>query len=255
MSEQLAVAIHGLDGRMGQALKRVADADEHVGIVAGVSRAGSLTPMGADGQSAAPDAAQVLIDFSHADAFDAALKCALARHIAFVSGTTGLSDAQRSALRDAAVQIPVLWSANFSLGVAVLTRLVREAARALPDWQCEILEAHHQHKRDAPSGTALALGRAVADARGQDFSTVQCVDRSSRMTPRGNDEIGFGVTRAGDIVGEHSVWLVGEGERIELVHRAGDRDIFARGAIAAAVWLAVREAGFYTLDDVIARNA
>lgn len=251
MSEQLAVAIHGLGGRMGQALARVADADEHTRIVAKLSRDGSLAPVDGVGPSKDPGAAQVLIDFSHADAFDAALNCALARRIAFVSGTTGLSDAQQSALRDAAVQIPVLWSANFSLGIAVLTRLVRDVARALPDWQCEILEAHHRHKRDAPSGTALALGRAGADARDQDFPVVQCVDRSSRTTPRRNDEIGFGVLRAGDIVGEHSVWFAGEGERIELVHRAGDRDIFARGALAAARWLVTHDAGLFSLDDVV----
>lgn len=254
MTEPVKVAIHGLAGRMGQALVRVADTDDAVTIVSQLTRDGTCTLVPETQTSDDnPLAAQVLIDFSHADAFDATLQCALQNQIAFVSGTTGLSEAQQAALRDAGTQIPVLWSANFSLGIAVLTRLVRDAARALPDWQCEILEAHHRHKRDAPSGTALALGHAVADARSQDFSTVACLDRSAKTTPRGNHEIGFAALRAGDIVGEHSVWFAGEDERIELVHRATDRDIFARGAIAAARWLVSRDAGFYTLDEIIAK--
>jgi 4-hydroxy-tetrahydrodipicolinate reductase len=167
-----------------------------------------------------------------------------------VSGTTGLSARQHDALRDAAREIAVLWSANFSLGVAVLTRAAREAARALASWDCEIAEAHHRHKQDAPSGTALALGRAIADARGVAFDAVAERDRST--TPRTRaDSIGFAVTRAGDIVGEHTVTLAGAGERIELTHRATDRAIFARGALVAALWLAAQRPGLHSIDDVL----
>jgi len=243
MNRIVPIAVYGAAGRMGQAVLRLAFDEPRVGIVAAIVKAGSLqvgerlrdgldytTTLDA---SAAP---QVLVDFSFRDAFDDALAIARARRIAFVSGTTGLSQQQQSALRDAAGAIPVLWSANFSIGVAVLDRLVREASRALADWDCQIAEAHHRGKKDAPSGTALALGRAVAEARGVDASTV-----------------GFASLRAGDIVGEHTVLFAGEGERVELTHRATDRTIFARGALRAARWIAGQPPGLYTLADVIGR--
>jgi 4-hydroxy-tetrahydrodipicolinate reductase len=144
----------------------------------------------------------------------------------------------------------VLWSANFSIGVAVLERLVRDAALALSEWDCEIAEAHHRHKKDAPSGTALALGRAVADARGVDFERVAQRERGATSTHDAST-IGFASVRAGDIVGEHTVLFAGEGERIELTHRATDRTIFARGALRAARWIAGQPAGLYALADVI----
>lgn len=238
MSEPIPVSIHGIAGRMGQALVRVAaEANSGARIVAALGRDARQVPYGSDGAAAE---SRVLIDFSHADGFDAALDHALGTGIAFVSGTTGLDGAQQARLEAAAAKIPVLWSANFSLGVAILSRLVSSAARALPKWQCEILEAHHRHKRDAPSGTALALGRAVADARGTDFSAAMCVDGNG---VRSEHDIGFASLRAGDVVGEHSVWFATTGERIELAHRATDRDIFARGALAAAVWLADQTPG------------
>ena len=153
-------------------------------------------------------------------------------------------------MKKAAATIPVLWSANFSLGIAVLARLSREAARALAAWDCEIAEAHHRNKKDAPSGTALALGRAIADARGVEFDRVAEPDRIT--TPRGDaSSIGFAVSRFGDTVGEHTVVFAAAGERIELVHRATDRDIFARGALRAAAWIADRPAGLHVLGDVL----
>lgn len=241
MKRIVPIAIYGAAGRMGQAVLRLAFDEPRVAVVAAIVKAGSaeagqrlrdgLDFTTALDASVAPD---VLIDFSFADAFDDALAIARTRRIAFVSGTTGLSQQQHAALRDASGTIPVLWSANFSIGVAVLGRLVREAARALADWDCEIVEAHHRRKKDAPSGTALALGRAVADARNVDASTVS-----------------FASLRAGDIVGDHTVLFAGAGERVELTHRATDRTIFARGALRAAVWLAGRPGGVYTLADVI----
>lgn len=256
MAQTVALLLHGAAGRMGEAVLRIASEQDHVSVVAALVRSGSPLegqPVDASARlaytSTSPDdlAAHVLVDFSGAHAFDAALALALDRRIAFVSGSTGLSDAQRDALRDAALHIPVLWSANFSLGVVVLTHLVEQAARLLPAWDCEISEAHHRHKRDAPSGTALMLGRAVAHARECEPSPAS-TERSGLRDAGGT---GYAVVRGGDIVGEHAVMFIGEGERIEIGHRAGNRDIFARGAIAAAVWLADRPAGSYAMTDVL----
>ena len=171
-----------------------------------------------------------VIDFSLPEAFDAPLALALDRGVAFVSGTTGLSNAQRSALDAASERIPVVWQANFSLGVAVLGDLVERAAAALQGWDCDIVEAHHIHKKDAPSGTALVLGASA---------------ESGGAAPR------YASLRAGDIVGEHTVQFAAAGERIELVHRATNRDIFARGALYAAHRLAGRQAGRYRLRDLL----
>jgi len=259
MNSPTSIAVHGAVGRMGREVLRLAHGDPRLVIVAALvkseSEAAEVDGIACTTSLAADIAPSVLIDFSVADAFDGALALARSRRIAFVSGTTGLSSKQHDALRDAATTIPVLWSANFSLGVAVLTRLAREAARALAAWDCEIAEAHHRNKKDAPSGTALALGRAIANARGAAFDDVAERDRAN--TPRTRAEsIGFAITRAGDIVGEHTVTFAGEGERLELAHRATDRAIFARGAIEAAVWLATQRPGSYALGDVIGlRNA
>jgi 4-hydroxy-tetrahydrodipicolinate reductase len=200
--------------------------------------------------------ASVLVDFSVAGAFDDALALAHRRGLAFVSGTTGLSVDQYQAMEQAASVIPVLWSANFSLGVAVLAQLVENAASLLADWDCEISEAHHRAKRDAPSGTALALGRGIAAARDVAFDEVARKARDGVAAhTRGRAEIGFAVTRAGDIVGEHSVLFATEGERLEITHRATDRAIFARGALAAARWLATKPPGRYALADMLAARS
>lgn len=254
MSHPVSVAVFGASGRMGRALLRALAERGDVLAAAALVRPGSAVL----GESAggglryaqALDApASVLIDFSGAAGFDAALAMALQRGCAFVSGSTGLEPAQYAALDRAAAAIPVLWSANFSLGVALLSKLAAAAAKALPGWDCEIVEAHHERKRDAPSGTALALGRDVAAARGQDF------DEAARFSyadaPRRAGDIGFAVMRAADIVGEHSVLFATSGERVELVHRAVDRMIFARGAVEAARWIAGRAPGRHVLADVL----
>lgn len=264
-SDPTAVAVFGATGRMGQALVRVIRAEPRARLAAALVRGGSpsagravpdVEASARDGDAGcyadrldvAPDA---LIEFAGADGFDAALELAVRHGSAFVSGSTGLSAPQLAALDAAATRIPVLWSANFSLGIAVLTQLVREAAAALADWDCEIVEAHHRHKRDAPSGTALALGRAAAAGRGVALESVAA--EAARNGERRDGQIGFAVVRGGDVVGEHSVCLLGAGERIELAHRATDRDIFARGAVRAALWLAGRAPGRYALQDLFAR--
>ena len=228
--------IHGAHGRMGQALLRLCHADPACEAVAAVSRRApaqrvvdGVAQLAASEMSGAP-AFDVAVDFSLPEAFDAILGLCVARNAALVSGTTGLSDAQRQALEAASATIPVLWASNFSIGVAVLNELVRRAAAALPGWDCDIIEMHHTRKLDAPSGTALTLGEAA---------------KEGGATPH------FAAIRAGDIVGEHLVQFAGQGERIELVHRATDRDIFARGALRAAAWLAGKPAGLYAISDLL----
>jgi 4-hydroxy-tetrahydrodipicolinate reductase len=226
--------IHGATGRMGAALLRLAATDPRLHVVAAASRRGAAcgdVPGLAGDRLADAPAFDVAVDFSLPEAFDPLLALCRARGAALVSGTTGLSPAQLEALDAAATTIPVVWAANFSLGVAVLAELARRAALALPGWDADIVEAHHVHKKDAPSGTALFLGRAVAEARGA--------------------EPHYASLRAGDIVGEHTVQLSGIGERIELIHRATDRDIFARGALEAAWRVRGRAAGRHALRDLL----
>lgn len=243
MPKPLQLAINGADGRMGRALQELLRDDARFTLAAKVS--------GGDAWRAAPGL-DVVVDFSTPGGFGEALAHCEANGVALVSGTTGLDAAQWARLGDAGARIPVLHAANFSLGIALLTRLLREAAAAVPDWDLEILESHHARKTDAPSGTALALGRAAAEARGQDFDGIVTRARDGQVGPRKSRTIGFASIRAGDIVGEHTALLASAGERVELSHRATDRMIFARGALAAAAWLAGRRPGRYTLDDVLA---
>ncbi len=236
-SSRPRVLIHGISGRMGQALRRLAVERDDLEIVAAVSRSQPAqrvvdgVPHFAVAELQGVPAFDVAIDFSLPHGFDTILALCIARGAGLVSGTTGIEPPQREALEAASSRIPVLWSANFSLGVAVLSELVERAAAALPGWSCDIVESHHVHKKDAPSGTALALGA--------------CAEQGA-ATPR------YASLRAGDIVGEHSVQFTGLGERIELVHRATNRDIFARGALHAARQLAGRPPGQYRLRDVLA---
>ncbi len=237
----IRLLIHGASGRMGRALLRVAADDARLEVVAAVSGQGDpIAEAGSVPVFAAKDLAQVpafdvLVDFSLPVAFDAALELARQRKAAFVSGTTGLSESQRVALDAAAREIPVLWASNFSLGIAVLTDLVRRAAAALPQWSRDLVESHHIHKQDAPSGTALTLGAA--------------------MKTGGGSEPNYSSLRAGDIVGEHMAQFTGLGERLELTHRATNRDVFARGALECALRLHRREAGSYAVADLLENGA
>jgi len=220
---------------MGQALLRLAQERSDLQIVAAVSRrvesrAIDGVPQFASSELGGVPEFDVAIDFSLPEGFDGILAACRSRRAALVSGTTGLTESQEQAIRAAAADVPVLWAANFSLGVAVLSDLVERAASALPGWDCDIVESHHVHKKDAPSGTALALG-ASAEQGG--------------AHPR------YASLRAGDIVGEHLVQFTAPGERIELVHRATNRDIFARGALHAASRLASRAPGQYRLRDLL----
>ncbi|MEO7149187.1 MAG: 4-hydroxy-tetrahydrodipicolinate reductase [Rhodanobacteraceae bacterium] len=239
----LRIGLNGASGRMGRALRELLRDDVRFALAAQITAS--------DDWKDAP-ALDVAIDFSTPSGFAVALEHCERHRAALVCGTTGLDAAMQSRLVTAAKKIPLLYAANFSLGIAVLTRLLREAARALPDWDLEILEAHHARKIDAPSGTALSLGRAAAQARGQDFDQVATFARHGQTGPRTPGAIGFSSLRGGEIVGEHTALFIGNDERIELTHRAADNAIFARGALEAAAWLAGRAPGFYTIDDVIA---
>ena len=221
---------------MGQALLRLcAEPDSGCAVVAAVSRKVGQrvvdgVPQFAAGELHGVPAFDVAVDFSLPEGFDAILALCLERGTPLVSGTTGLEPAQREAIEAAAARIPVLWASNFSLGVAVLHDLVQRAARALPGWDCDIVEVHHARKVDAPSGTALTLGAA---------------------TEQGGAAPRYASLRAGDVVGEHTVQFTGHGERVELVHRATSRDVFARGALHAARRLRGRAPGRYRLADLL----
>jgi 4-hydroxy-tetrahydrodipicolinate reductase len=170
-----------------------------------------------------------------------------------VIGTTGLDESQTDALREAARRIPIVWAPNMSLGVNLLLGLVEQVARALDPggFDVEVVEMHHRHKVDAPSGTALALGRAAARGRGVDLDAAAVRARDGITGPRAAGQIGFATLRGGDVVGEHRVLFAGRGERLELAHVATDRRIYARGALRAATWAAARQPGLYGMADVL----
>jgi 4-hydroxy-tetrahydrodipicolinate reductase len=262
----IKLALNGATGRMGReiiaalrddprfelvaAIGREAgpDAGRDIGAVAG---GGSLGVSLASDVSAAVQSADVLIDFSNPAGFAAALAACREANCAFVSGTTGLSEADQAAIEAAARAIAVMHAPNMSLGMAVLNRLAGEAARLLgEDFDVEILELHHRHKKDAPSGSALHLGEIVAGARGTTLAASAAYGRHGNV-PRAAGTIGFASLRAGDAAGEHTVLFGGDGERVELIHRATTRRIFARGALRAAAWIADRPVGRYRFQDLL----
>lgn len=262
------VGIVGVAGRMGAELVKALGQQPDARLVAAVDRpgsqtlgqdAGELAGLAATGVKVSADLKAVLgnldvvIDFSAASAVGVTAQDCAAAGVALLVGTTGLDERTRAQLDAAAVRIPVLVSANTSLALNVLLELVQRAARALPGYDIEIFEAHHRHKVDAPSGTALALGEAAAAGRGMPL------DRPVNLTgavagARNSGAIGFSVVRGGDVVGEHDVRFLGQGEQLRLSHVATDRAIFARGAIAAALWLVQRPKGRYQMADFVLQD-
>jgi 4-hydroxy-tetrahydrodipicolinate reductase len=192
------------------------------------------------------------VDFSAPGALKAHLVAARAAGTPIVIGTTGLKQAHHALIDEAAREIAVLQTGNTSLGVALMARLVREAAERLDvDWDIEIAEMHHRNKVDAPSGTALLLGTAAADGRGVALTEVAINDRAGLTGARAEGTIGIASLRGGSVCGDHQVVFAGDGERIELIHRADNRVIFARGAIRAALWLTGQPAGRYGMGEVL----
>jgi len=196
--------------------------------------------------------ADVVIDFTHADSVVEHAGTAYQFGRAYVLGSTGLGDKEMAALSVAAQKAPVLQAANMSLGVNLLMSLVEETAKRLgPEYDIEIFEAHHRHKVDAPSGTALALGEAAAKGRGVSLEAAMIPARFGQIGARPQGAIGLSVFRGGDVIGDHTVTFAGIGERLELSHKASDRGLFAKGAISAALWLAGQPAGRYRMKDVL----
>lgn len=261
MPDSLGVVVSGATGRMGSTLARLIGEESSLTLLGGLDREEQssavdgfprVTPISE--ASALLAQAKAVIDFSAPEFLRRLLteqSEALAGR-ALVVGTTGLGAEEEELLEVASHRSPVLTAANFSVGVNVLLALVAQATRALGNgYDVEIVESHHRKKEDAPSGTALALGRAIAAARETDLESVRRDGRSGRPGARPTGEIGFHALRGGAIVGDHNVMFIGEMDRIELVHRAADRSLFAAGALRATLWLAGRPAGRYSMNDVL----
>jgi 4-hydroxy-tetrahydrodipicolinate reductase len=237
------IGIIGCDGRMGQALAQAIAAAGHEGS-GGIDRGGDAAGLA--------DRSDALVDFSAPAALETNLHAAIGAGVPILIGTTGLGDTHHTAIDRAAQAIPVLQTGNTSLGVTLLAHLVREAASRLgPEWDVEVLEMHHRMKVDAPSGTALLLGQAAAEARGISLDENSERGRDGQTGERRSGAIGFASLRGGTVAGEHSVILAGDEERIVLSHHAEDRMIFARGAVRAAAWLIERPPGRYAMPQVL----
>jgi 4-hydroxy-tetrahydrodipicolinate reductase len=197
--------------------------------------------------------ADVWIDFTSPAATIAALSQLADTPVkAAIIGTTGFDAHQMAAIREASSRLALVQSGNFSLGVNLVAGLVRQAAARLgPDWDIEVLESHHRHKVDAPSGTALMLGQAAAQGRGVEHDEVASFARHGQTGPRKAGDIGYAAIRAGGIIGDHEVMFAADDEIVTLSHKAGSRTIFAKGALAAAIWASTQGPGLYTMDDVL----
>jgi len=238
-----AIGILGSEGRMGRAIAAIA-ADFGATVAGGVDADGDALVLA--------KSADVLVDFTAPSALEANLAAACEAGTPIVVGTTGLGQAHHDLIDNAAARIAVLQTSTTSLGVTLLARIVADAAARLgPEWDIEIVEAHHRNKVDAPSGTALLLGDAAADGRGAKLADLKVVDRAGLTGARSEGTIGFSSIRGGSIAGDHQVIFAGPGERLELIHRAESREMFARGAVRAAMWLAGQPAGRYTMPEVL----
>jgi 4-hydroxy-tetrahydrodipicolinate reductase len=262
------VLVTGVTGRMGAAVLRAVNSDVRFQLVGGTVRpgrglagqdAGALAGVGSLGipvfedpdQAVVEAGPQVVIDFSHPDSTGSWADVCARTGAALVVGTTGLSGAIRERIDRAARSAPVVLSPNMSVGVNVLLDVATHLERVLGEsWDVEILELHHRQKRDAPSGTALRLAEVLARAAGRDASVFRLA-RAGEVGPRPPGEIGVQTLRGGDVVGEHTVYFLSDGERIEITHRATSREQFARGAVRAAAWVCAQEAGLYSMQDVL----
>jgi len=261
------MSVFGAGGKVGRALVRTiaeskgaavlsaaVERPEFPYLAADVSQLAGLSPSGLRLSAERPGkgAADVWIDFSAPVSTVANAQAAAACGSAIVIGTTGLSSADKDKIAAAAKTIPVVLSPNMSLGVNVMLKLIADAARILgPGYDLEIVETHHRLKRDAPSGTALRLAEALAEATGRDLDKTARYERHGDVGPRTDAEIGVQTVRGGDVFGDHTVFFLGQGDRIEITHRASSRDTFAQGAVRAALWLAGKPAGLYDMRDVL----
>lgn len=263
------VAVTGAAGRMGKTLIEAVEAAEGILLGAAIvlpdssligADAGELAGVGrldvriAGHLEAVLDDFDVLIDFTSPASTMENLKICRAAGKGLIVGTTGLSEAQKRALAEAGDEIPIVFAPNMSVGVNLCFKLLEIAAKALGDdggYDIEIIETHHRHKVDAPSGTALRMGEVVADALGRDLKECAVYGREGLTGARPAKEIGFETIRAGDVVGDHTVLFATEGERIEITHKASSRMTFAKGAVRAAGWLKGKEKGLFDMQDVL----
>jgi len=262
----LRIGVFGSTGRMGRMVTRAVTEADGMTVAAGADRPGSadigtdlggLAGVGSLGVAVTDDIEAVLgcdvaIDFTLPAATLTHAARAGDRGTALVIGTTGLDAEQEAILAEHARKTAIVYAPNMSLGVNLLFAVVEKVARSLDEaWDIEVVEMHHNRKVDAPSGTALGLGRAAAKGRDRRFDDVAVLSREGMTGPRERGQIGFATLRGGDVVGDHTVIFAGSGERVEIGHRAGGRDVFAAGAVAAARWVAGRAPGLYTMRDVL----
>jgi len=261
------IAVMGAAGRMGKTLIEAVQQTPGAGLTAAIDRpdsslvgadAGELAALGRIGVPLSGDLDRVvdefdvLIDFTHPTVTLKNLAFCRKHHKAMIIGTTGFSVEEKQLLAEAGKDIPIVFAANFSVGVNLCLKLLDTAARVLgDDVDIEITEAHHRHKVDAPSGTAVRMGEVIADALGRDLKKVAVYGREGQTGARARETIGFATVRAGDIVGDHTVLFAADGERVEITHKASSRMTFAKGAVRAALWLDGREAGLYDMQDVL----
>jgi 4-hydroxy-tetrahydrodipicolinate reductase len=263
----MKVGLFGANGRMGRVLVEALDLSEDAMLSVATVRddsawvgmnVGELAGIGKKPITCSPisslqqDSADVMIDFTLPAVIESNLAWCVKNNMPVVIGTTGLNDTQLAALDEAAKQIPIVFAANYSVGVNLMLSLVRQAASVLGNTaDIEITEAHHRYKQDAPSGTAMAIGEAIADELGRDLKTCAVYGREGKEPERDQGTIGFATVRAGDIVGEHTALFADIGERLEITHKASSRLTFAKGAVHAAQWLHGRKPGLYSMANVL----
>jgi len=267
VGETTNLAVNGAAGRMGrQLLAAIAERDDAnlvgatdapgqacIGVDASVLSGGAETGVVVvDDMKSLPETTEVVIDFTSPKVSLAVLQAVKEANQSVVIGTTGFNPEELDQLKSFADSVPIMFAPNYSVGVTVTLDLIAKAAKALgDDYDVEIIEAHHRHKVDAPSGTAVKMGEVVADALGRDLAECAVYGREGITGARDTKTIGFETIRAGDIIGEHTVLYAGNGERIEVTHKATDRMTFARGAVRAAVWLSDQPPGLYDMRDVL----
>lgn len=259
------IAIAGAAGRMGRALIEATQIAEFATLTAAIERSGhpllgqdigEIAGVGKLGVVLSDDlntaAFDVLIDFTAPEATLMNVEICRKMHKSIVIGTTGLNDDQKNILREAAVSIPIVFAPNMSVGVNLCFKLLEIAAKVLGDTvDIEIIEAHHRHKVDAPSGTALRMGEVIAQTLGRDLKKDAIYGRQGKTGARERQTIGFATVRAGDIVGDHTVLFADDGERVEITHKASSRLTFAKGAVRAALWLSNKNNGLFDMQDVL----
>lgn len=266
----LKIGIVGAGGRMGRNLITAVQNADGVELGAAFERrgsslvgsdAGELAGVGALGVIVSDDVAKnvanfdVLIDFTRPEGTLEHIAVCVANNKKMVIGTTGFDDDGKATIKAAAEKISIVFASNYSVGVNLVFKLLEKAAKVMGEYcDIEVIEAHHRHKVDAPSGTALSMGEHIAKTLGRDLKTHGVFERNGITGERKRDEIGFATIRAGDVVGEHSVWFADEGERVEIAHKASSRMTFANGAVRAAKWLNGKNSGLFDMTDVLDLN-